>query len=83
MQYCARFLKCPTTIGKLCDKKFRNFIAWYQKKIVYVFDFNQMVFKLFKKSGVEVTVSVSLSVTLFQRRGPHEDIANFLALKYI
>ena len=42
-----------------------------------------MVFKFFKKSGVEVIVSVSLSVRLFQRRGPHEDIANFLALKYI
>ena len=42
-----------------------------------------MVFKFFKKSGVEVIVSVSLSVRLFQRRGPREDIANFLALKYI
>ena len=35
------------------------------------------------KSGVEVIVFVSLSVRLFQRRGPREDIANLVALKYI
>ena len=34
------------------------------------------------KSEVEVIVFVSLSVRLFQRCGPREDIANLVALKY-
>ena len=35
-----------------------------------------MVFKFFKKSGVEVIVFVSLSVRLFQRRGSLQDTVN-------
>ena len=50
------FRECPTTIGRLCDKEFRDVIAWYRKKflkiVCYTFDFNQMVFKFsFKKWG--------------------------------
>ena len=48
------FKECPTIIGKLCDKEFRDVILRYRKKflkiVCYIFDFNQMVLEFsFKK----------------------------------
>ena len=42
-----------------------------------------MIFKSSFTKWVEVIAFVSLSVRLFQRRGPREDTANLIALNYI
>ena len=48
---------------------------------MFFLSINQMVFKSSLKSVVEVIVFVSLSVRLFQRRAPREDVATLAALK--
>ena len=42
-----------------------------------------MIFKSSFTKWVEVIAFVSLSVRLFQRRGPREDTANLIVLNYI
>ena len=66
------FKECPTIHRKLCDVKFLKIVC-------YIFYFNQMTFKFSFKNGVEVAF-VSLSVRLFQRCGPREDIAILVVL---
>ena len=72
---------------KLCDKRFQDVIVRYQikflKLVCYIFYFNQMIFKSSFTKWVEVIAFVSLSVRLFQRRGPREDTASLIALNYI
>ena len=48
------FKECPTTLGKLYDKEFKDVVVQYRIKFLkivrYIFYFNQMVFKFsFKK----------------------------------
>ena len=76
--------------GILCEKTFRDVLVRNQIKIkivCYFSDFNRMVFKTFLwflrlllKSGVKVIIFASMSIRLFQRGGPREDIANLIAL---
>ena len=69
-----KILKVSDHPEKLYNKEYRDVIVRYQIKLIkivcYIFYFNQIVFKPFLESGVEVIVFVSSSVWLFQRRGP-------------
>ena len=72
--------------GKLYDIEFRDVTVRYQIKFLKIVTFFILIrwfLSLLLKKGVEVIVFVSLSVRLFQTRGPREDIADLVALRYI
>ena len=71
---------------KFCIKRFRNAVLNIKQNPLKLFVIFLILVRWFLnlllKSGVEVIVFISLSVKLLLRRGPPEDISNFLNFRF-